>query len=264
MKKVQYEFWLSSIPGIGCRKIKALLERFGAPEDIFRLKREQLQEISSLRTKDIETLMASRNTDQIQKDWEELCKKEIHFTSLSHPDYPDKLKHIPDPPYSLFYKGSLPAGDIPSVAVVGARNVSHAGMETARQFGRELAENGIAVVSGLARGVDVTAQNGVLTVAGGRTYGVLGCGIDRCYPENHIESYMLMQENGGVISEFCPGMPPYPANFPMRNRIISGLSDGILVIEAGKKSGSLITAELGLDQGKEVFVVPGDIYNPWE
>ncbi|CDE69133.1 DNA-processing protein DprA [Jutongia huaianensis] len=262
MKKVQYEFWLSSIPGIGCRKIKALLERFGAPEDIFRLKREQLQEISSLRTKDIETLMASRNTDQIQKDWEELCKKEIHFTSLSHPDYPDKLKHIPDPPYSLFYKGSLPAGDIPSVAVVGARNVSHAGLETARQFGRELAENGIAVVSGLARGVDVTAQNGVLTVAGGRTYGVLGCGIDRCYPENHIESYMLMQENGGVISEFCPGMLPYPANFPMRNRIISGLSDGILVIEAGKKSGSLITAELGLDQGKEVFVVPGDIYNP--
>ena len=147
------------------------------------------------------------------------------------------------------------------MAVVGARNASHAGMETAKQIGRELAENGIAVVSGLARGVDIAAQRGVLTVAGGRTYGVLGCGIDRCYPDNHIESYMLMQENGGVISEFSPGMPPYPGNFPMRNRIISGLSDGILVIEAGQKSGSLITAELGVEQGKDVFVVPGGIYD---
>lgn len=262
MKEVIYEFWLSSIPGIGCRKIRALLERFGTPENVFRLKREQLQEISSLRTKDIDALMAFRNYDQIRKKWEELSQKEIYFTSLSHPDYPDKLKHIPDPPYSLFYKGSLPQKDVPSVAVVGARNASHAGMEIAGQIGRELAENGIAVVSGLARGVDIAAQNGVMTVAGGRTYGILGCGIDRCYPEDHIESYMLMQENGGVISEFFPGMPPHPANFPMRNRIISGLSDGILVIEAGKKSGSLITAELGLDQGKEVFVVPGDIFNP--
>lgn len=262
MKEELYEFWLSSIPGIGCRKIKVLLEQFGTPKDIFRIKKEQLRKIPSLRAKDMEALAASRNPDQIQKNWEELCKKEIFFTSLSHSDYPEKLRHIPDPPFSLFYKGSLPSEDIMSVAVVGARNAGHAGLETARQFGRELAENGIAVVSGLARGVDITAQNGVLTVAGGRTYGILGCGIDRCYPENHIESYMLMQKNGGVISEFCPGMPPYPANFPMRNRIISGLSDGILVIEAGKKSGSLITAELGLDQGKEVFVVPGDIYNP--
>jgi DNA processing protein len=135
-------------------------------------------------------------------------------------------------------------------------------MEIAGKIGRELAENGIAVISGLARGVDIAAQRGVLTVAGGKTYGVLGCGIDMCYPQEHIESYMLMQENGGVLSEYNPGVPPIAGNFPMRNRLISGLADGVLVVEAGKKSGSLITAELAMEQGKDVFVVPGDIFNP--
>lgn len=262
MREPLYELWLSCIRGIGCRKIKAMLDYFGTPEEIFRAQKEQLEQISSLRARDIEALTASRKMDLVKTKWEELCCSRTRFVWLEHPDYPEKLKHIADPPYALFYKGSLPIENVPAVAVVGARNASHAGLETAGKFGRELAENGIAVVSGLARGIDITAQKGVLTVGGGRTYGVLGCGIDRCYPDDHIESYMLMQENGGVISEFCPGMPPYPANFPMRNRIISGLADGILVIEAGEKSGSLITAELGLDQGKEVFVVPGDIYNP--
>lgn len=262
MNMLMYELWLSCIRGIGCRKIKAMLEKFETPEEIYRAQRGQLEEISSLRPRDIDALMASRNPDRIKRLWEELGRKGISFTCLAHEDYPGRLRNIADPPYVLFYKGSLPDGHIPAVAVVGARNASHAGLETARRFGRELAENGIAVVSGLARGIDVTAQKGVLTVAGGKTYGVLGCGVDRCYPGEHIESYMMMQQHGGVISEFCPGMPPHPANFPMRNRIISGLSDGILVIEAGAKSGSLITAELGLDQGKEVFVVPGDIYDP--
>lgn len=262
MREPLYEFWLSDIRGIGCRKIKAMLEYFGTPEEIFKAQKEQLEQIASLRPRDIEALISSRQTDLLQRKWEELCSNRIRFVWLEHPDYPEKLKHIADPPYALFYKGNLPDENIPVIAVVGARNASYAGLQTAGRFGRELAENGIAVVSGLARGIDIAAQKGVLTVGGGRTYGVLGCGIDRCYPDDHIESYMLMQENGGVISEFCCGMPPYPANFPMRNRIISGLADGILVIEAGEKSGSLITAELGLDQGKEVFVVPGDIYNP--
>lgn len=262
MTEVMYEFWLASIPGIGCRKIQSLLSVFGSPEEVFKAERNALEQISLLRAKDMDRLIASRDQERIKRQWESLGRKDILFTCVTHPDYPTKLRHIADPPYALYYKGSLPAGHIPAIAVVGARNASHAGMETAKQIGRELAENGIAVVSGLARGIDITAQKGVLTVAGGRTYGVLGCGIDRCYPDNHIESYMLMQENGGVISEFCPGMPPYPGNFPMRNRIISGLADGILVIEAGEKSGSLITAELGLEQGKDVFVVPGGIYDP--
>jgi DNA processing protein len=146
------------------------------------------------------------------------------------------------------------------VAVVGARNASHGGLEIAGKIGRELAENGIGVISGLARGVDIASQRGVLTVAGGRTYGVMGCGIDLCYPAEHIESYMMMQEYGGIISEYCPGVAPIPGNFPMRNRLISGLADGVLVVEAGSKSGSLITAELAMEQGKDVFVVPGDIY----
>ena len=126
---------------------------------------------------------------------------------------------------------------------------------------KQLAENGIQVISGLARGVDVGAQKGSLSIAGNSTFAVMGCGVDICYPRQNIEEYMLIQESGGIISEYPPGMPPVAGNFPMRNRIISALSDGVLIIEAGEKSGSLITAEFGIEQGKDIFVVPGDIGN---
>ena len=148
------------------------------------------------------------------------------------------------------------------MAVVGAREASYEAKQIADKFGYELAENGIQVISGMARGVDIAAQRGAMKAANGRTYAVLGTGADICYPREHIEPYMMMQENGGVISEFPPGTPALPYNFPMRNRIISALSDGILVLEARKGSGSLITAEAGLEQGKEIFVVPGNILNP--
>ncbi|HBA97960.1 MAG TPA: DNA-protecting protein DprA, partial [Lachnospiraceae bacterium] len=131
----------------------------------------------------------------------------------------------------------------------------------ASQMGRQLAENGVQVASGLARGVDASAQKGSLSIAGNRTFAVMGCGVDICYPRQNIETYMLIQENGGIISEYPPGMPPVAGNFPMRNRIISGISDCILVIEAGEKSGSLITAAYGAEQGKDILVVPGDIGN---
>lgn len=262
MREYHYQYWLSSIKGIGCKKIRSLLERFDTAGEIYRADRKYLEKIPELRAKDIESIIRSRNETKIKYGWENLIKKNISFTCLLREDYPEKLRNIADPPFCLFYKGSLPEGQVPSVAVVGARNASYTGIEIAKKMGRELAENGINVVSGLARGIDIAAQKGVLRVGGGRTYGILGCGIDRCYPQEHIESYMKMQEKGGVISEFYPGMPPYAGNFPMRNRIISGLSDGILVIEAGEKSGSLITAELGIDQGRDVFVVPGNIYDP--
>lgn len=261
MTEEMYAFWLSCIPQIGCRKISLLLQQFGYPAEIFAASRKQLEETKGLREKDVEQILHSRSLDGIQSRYEAMVRGNIRFTFQGQTDYPEKLKHIDNPPYSLFYKGSLPNQKQVMVAVVGARNVSHAGAQLAGQMGRQLAENGIGVISGLARGVDIASQRGVLTVAGGRTYGVLGCGIDQCYPEEHIESYMLMQEFGGVISEFAPGMPPLSYHFPMRNRIISGLADGVLVIEAGKKSGSLITARLALDQGKDLFVVPGAVWD---
>lgn len=254
--------WLTGIPGFGSVKIRKLIKRYGGLSEIFHLKDSLLEEDDIMTEKDRLEFIKSRNLDRIKTQYEQMKRNGIHFTYIFKDDYPQKLKNISSPPFGLFYKGSIPKNTQPVVAVVGARNASYAGKEIAGRLGKELAENGIAVISGLARGVDIAAQKGVLTVAGGRTYGVLGCGIDQCYPLQHIESYTLMQENGGVLSEYPPGVPPLSRNFPLRNRIISGLSDGILVIEAGKKSGSLITAEMGLEQGKDIFVVPGEIYNP--
>lgn len=262
MTEQLYAIWISCIPGIGCKKIERLVQHFGSLSDIFQASEQSLREAVILKEKEIGCLINSRNMDKIKYHHENMEKRGIAFTYLWQADYPKRLSHIDYPPFGLFYRGNLPDTDQTVLAVVGARDASHAGKETAGKIGRELAENGIAVVSGLARGIDIAAQNGVLAVAGGKTYGILGCGIDQCYPRQHIESYMLMQEKGGVLSEYPPGTQPLPHHFPMRNRIISGLSDGILVIEAGKKSGSLITAEMGLEQGKEIFVVPGDIHNP--
>ncbi len=258
----QYAYWLSAIPGIGSRKIQKLLQQIGSPRDIFRASREELRQADSLRPSDLERLLASRQEEKVKRAYDNLQRQGISFLCWLEEEYPQKLRHIYNPPFSLFYKGQLPEEGRPAVAVVGGRAASYAAREIAGSFGRQLAENGIAVISGMALGVDIAAQRGALSVAGGKTYGVLGCGVDICYPRQHIESYMQMQEQGGVLSEFPPGVQPLPGNFPMRNRIISGLSDGILVIEAREKSGSLITAELGAEQGKDVFVVPGDITAP--
>lgn len=262
MSEKIYAFWLSGIPGIGCKKIQYLLEHFGDPRGIFDASPKDLEKVRELRETDVEQIINSRKLDKIKYRYEEMRKKEIQFTFLGQPEYPGRLCELPDAPYSLFFRGALPEADRPMVAVVGGRKASYAGRQLAEQMGRQLAENGVAVVSGLARGIDIASQRGVLQIVGGRTYGILGCGIDQCYPQEHIESYMLMQDRGGVISEYPPGIPPLAAHFPMRNRIISGLSDAVLVIEAGNKSGSLITAEMGLEQGKDIFVVPGDVWDP--
>lgn len=262
MREQIYAVWLSGLIGIGFQKINKLVEALGSLEAVFRVSEKSLEALEILPEKDRKRLINSRNLDKIKYRYDKMKKAGIGYTYYWQEDYPQALKHLSSPPFGLFYKGHLPLEQQRSVAVVGARNASHAGKETALRLGRELAENGIAVVSGLARGVDISSQRGVLQVAGGRTYGILGCGIDRCYPDSHIESYMMMQEQGGVLSEFPPGTAPLPYYFPMRNRIISGLADAVLVIEAGKKSGSLITAEMGLEQGKDIFVVPGDIYDP--
>ncbi len=159
-------------------------------------------------------------------------------------------------------KGKLPEEDRPGVAIVGARKCTPYGQELALDYGRFLAEHGIQVISGMARGIDGAGQRGALG-GGGTTFGVLGCGVDICYPREHIGLYMDIQQRGGILSEHRPGRPPLPMYFPMRNRIISGLSDLVLVMEARERSGSLITADQALEQGKDVYALPGPVTSPF-
>lgn len=261
LKHIHYVYWLSCINGIGNVKRTRLLESFGSEEEIFYASKEMLLKVSGIRNKDVLNLISGREKAIIEENYGKMLLKGINFTYKGYDTYPEKLYNIYDAPYCLFYKGALPDNNKKSVAVVGARNVSYSGSVIASKMGRQLAENGVQVISGLARGVDVSAQKGSLSIAGNKTFAVMGCGVDICYPRQNIETYMLIQESGGIISEYPPGMPPVAGNFPMRNRIISALSDGILVIEAGEGSGSLITAEYGIEQGKDIFAVPGEIGN---
>jgi len=188
----------------------------------------------------------------------ELVSQGIGFVIQEDSEYPEKLRKIFSAPRYFYYKGTLP-GEEPVVAIIGARSCSHYGSEIAWRIARELAGKGIGVISGLAYGVDKAAHDGALA-GGGRTYGILGCGPDVCYPKSHKDTYQRILTSGGcILSEYPPGTQPLSWFFPQRNRIIAGLSDGILVTEARKKSGTLITVSFGLEYGKNIYAVPGRI-----
>lgn len=256
MKKEEYYYWLCNLSDIGIKKTKALLELYENPENIYHAREEELVLLPCLTKQNINTILSTHSKEHAKECYDKLLQKGIYFVTKDNPFYPKRLKHLLDAPIALYVKGNLPKEDKKSIAIVGARNCSNYGKEMARYFARELAKNNIEVVSGLARGIDSFAHQGALQV-NGSTYGVLGCGIDICYPRENIELYMQMQEIGGIISEYGPGIAVKPGLFPMRNRIISGLSDGILVIEAKERSGSLITVDMGLEQGKDIYALPG-------
>lgn len=265
MNRKEYNYWLSNIKNIGIKKIDRLLQGFGCAEEIFRAKEEELMKFQAqffnqtqLSEGDIYELVKSRKPEEIIRNYAKLAKGGIYFVSKEDNEYPDKLRNIYNGPYSLYIKGKLPGKNQKIVAIVGARDCSHYGREIAKQISYELSKEGIAIVSGLARGIDTYAHMGAIE-ARGTTYGVLGSGIDVCYPKENINLYHEMQREGAIISEYAPTTQPFSSNFPMRNRIISGLSDGVLVIEAREKSGSLITVDLGLEQGKDIFAVPGKV-----
>lgn len=188
----------------------------------------------------------------------DLLRKGIHWTHLNKHDYPYRLKNIADPPLLIFYKGKLPDDQRPCVAIVGARECSPYGEKTAAMFARELSSVGVQIISGMARGIDGISQRGSISV-GGNTFGVLGCGVDVIYPEENKDLFADILKDGGIISEFNPGTEPLKSYFPSRNRIISGLSDIVLVVEARKRSGTYITVTQALEQGRDVFAVPGRI-----
>ncbi len=263
MEQVHYRYWLANLNQIGIKKIELLLDIYGSAEEIFRTSKDELYLhkkdgafVELIKDKDIETICSNRDRNSIIDKYNKLISSGATFISREDQAYPDKLRNIYAAPYALYLKGRLPEKGDRVIAVVGARDCSPYGIEMTKYIAGAIAKEGVHVISGLARGVDAYAHQGALSV-GGITYAVLGCGIDICYPREHIDLYMDIQREGGNISEYAPGMKPLAGNFPMRNRIIAGLSDGIVVIEAKEKSGSLITVDYGLDQGKDIYALPG-------
>lgn len=255
-------FWLCHLPWLGAVTIRRLWEQFGSFEEIYNIEGKKLVETGLVKEKQAGVF------EQWKSKWSDcvgeldMLKKEgIRFVTPMDDEYPKRLLKIYDYPMGLFVRGRLPEEDRPTAAIIGARNCTNYGIQIAGKFAGELTHAGIQIVSGLATGVDGAGHRGALK-AGGNTYGVLGCGLHICYPRENYSLYDRMTRQGGILSEYLPDEQPHPRNFPIRNRIISGLSDVILVIEARKKSGSLITAELGLEQGKEIFALPGRITDP--
>ncbi len=258
-------FYLAAMlrcPGIGCRYLRQLLEVLGSAEAVWRADRDVLTVTKILSPRLSERLANfCRQHEAVPEEIKKVCdKKLISTVSIMEENYPELLREIYAAPVMLYYTGTLEA-DARRVAMVGARKYSGYGQATALDFGEKLAAAGLTVVSGAARGIDTFSHQGALKT--GRTVAVLGCGVDIAYPsENRKLLYDIADSGGAVVSEYEPGTRPLPAYFPARNRIISGLAEGTLVVEAAARSGSLITAEMALSAGRDVYAVPGSIYAP--
>ncbi len=252
----EYAHWLFNVPDVGNASIDKLLCSGLSCSDVYHMSEKELAR--SLKHKQVMSLEKSRYSWDFELEKKKLKDKGIRFVSRIDEDFPEKLKNIPNAPFAIYVKGKLPDPNIPAVSIVGARMCSEYGRYMARMFGRGLAMANVQVISGMARGVDGIAQ-GAAIEAKGASFGVLGCGADVCYPEENRNIYDALTVNGGIISEYPPGMQPIANFFPMRNRIISALSDALLVVEARKKSGTSITVDTALEQGREVFAVPGRV-----
>lgn len=252
-------YCLNQISLLGAVSIKNLGEYFGGFQNAFNIEETALRKSNLLREGQITALCeGQKHKDEYLESYEKLFERGIHFVTPLDPEYPKRLLQIHGYPMGLYVRGKLPDQNRPAVAIVGARGCSEYGSQLAKGFAELLSREGVQIISGMALGIDGAAHEGALK-AGADTYGVLGCGVNICYPSANYRLYQKLLEHGGILSEFPLDTGPLKSNFPMRNRIISGLSDAILVVEAKEKSGSLITAELGLDQGKEIFAVPGRI-----
>lgn len=257
MREEHYWYWINNIDGIGRKTVWSMIEYFGSPEVAFEASEHSMADFLKRESMFL-AWIKSRNAEQIEEEFEKRKKQGIRFLYPLLPEYPKQYLKISDAPCGLYLKGKMPPCDKKMVAIIGARNCTRYGLEMARFFGRELAKNGVSVVSGLARGVDGMAHRGALE-GGGYTIGIIGGGIDRVYPQENYKLFMEMEQRGGILSESNIGVAPVSGMFPQRNRLISGLCDGILVVEAMEKSGTFITVDQGLEQGKEVFAVPGRI-----
>lgn len=252
-----YYVGFNLVRGIGPARLRALLDTFGDVERAWHAPADALR-LAGLDRRSLENLLATRAKVDLDREVRRLAAAGVRVLTWDDPDYPQLLSEIPDPPPVLYIRGQLEADDAWAVAVVGTRRASVYGREVTRRLVAALAQSGVTIVSGLARGIDGVAHRAALE-AGGRTIAVLGCGVDQVYPPEHRDLARQIVAQGALISEYPLGTPPEAGNFPPRNRIISGLSMGVLITEAGQGSGALITAEYAAEQGREVFAVPGSI-----
>lgn len=258
---LEYWLWLAQQHAVNDRVKLALLRHFGSPEAVYAAEEELYLAVEGITPQMLEGL-ADKTLGLCQETLAQCEEKKISILTYEDAEYPSRLKNICDPPLVLYYKGTLPDFDNnPVIGVVGTRKPSAYGSSVARRLGLEISSCGGLVVSGAAAGIDGAAMNGAL-MAGFPAVGVLGCGLDIVYPRGNKELYAATERYGCLLSEFEPGTAPMGWHFPKRNRIISGLSCGVVIVEAPEKSGALITANLALDQGRDVFAVPGNIDLP--
>ena len=255
-KEKYYDYWLCSIDGIGNRTISKLFEEYESAEAVYHATEKELEKILNVRQ--LAALKQLKKEWNLKEEYMQMQELGINFLTKEDVAYPGRLREIPDAPWGIFYKGTLPLEDKLAVAVIGARDCSEYGRYVAKELGAFLGRNQIQIISGMARGIDGISQEAAVH-EGGITTAVLGSGVDVCYPVQNKELYKAILKNGCVLSPYPPGTQPRPQNFPPRNRIVSGLADVVVVIEARNKSGTLITVDMALEQGREVYVVPGRI-----
>jgi len=262
MTKVEYWFWLCNVKDLYQDSIARLLEVFHEPEEVYKASEDTILKSRAVDKTRARAIVNSKKDHRSLYRLDKLRADGIRFIYYGSEDYPESLLALPDKPFSLYVKGKLPDPDIPSAGIVGARNCSGYGKEMSLKFSQTLAARGVQIISGLAVGVDSYASKGALE-SGGKTFAILGSGLDVIYPQQNIELYyQIIMGGGGIISEYPPGTMPLGWHFPHRNRLISAFSDRLLVIEAKKHSGTLSTASHALEQGKDVYALPGRITDP--
>ena len=252
-------FILKSVPGVGNLLFKRLIDHFKSPENVLQASHQELVQISGVSRRLADAILSHKTPDSVKRDLELALSKNYRIITQTDPDYPLLLHQIPDPPPFLYVHGCLD-GKADYIAVVGSRNATSYGLTAGRRLCRGLGAMNFGIVSGMALGIDTAAHQGAM-MGKGKTVAVLGSGLGNVYPRENLKLFHQIAENGAVISEFSVMTGPEAHNFPLRNRIICGMSHGTLVVEAAKKSGSLITARLAAEQGREVFAVPGSIYS---
>ncbi|GAB4421247.1 MAG: DNA-processing protein DprA [Anaerolineales bacterium] len=260
MDDKRYWIGFTLVKGIGAVRFRKLLDVFGSAKKAWEASPAELAQ-AGLSVKLTERVAAVRQNVDLDLVWQNIRNQGIQILTWGDETYPQRLKEIAQPPPVLYLRGQLLPEDHFAVAIVGTRRVSPYGRQVTEEIATALAANGITIVSGLARGVDAIAHRAALK-AGGRTLAVLGSGVDKIYPPENRALAEQMFDSGAVLSDYAPGTPPESSNFPPRNRIISGLSLAVVVVEAGKTSGALITAEFAAEQGREIFAVPGSILAP--
>lgn len=254
-----YKVWISLIKNLGVKRYKKLIQEFGSEKELWKAKKEKIQKIEGIGEKLSEIISNEVIKKDIKRHIKFMEENNIDIISIKDKEYPTLLKDIYNPPLSLYIRGNKEILNNPGIAIVGCRETTEYGKKVAKEFSYNLSKNGFNIVSGLAKGVDSFAHIGAVD-AKEKTIAVLGNGLDLIYPSENIKlAQNILDSNGSIISEYPLGTKPDKMNFPARNRIISGMCNGVLVVEAKEKSGTLITVDFALEQGRDVFVIPGNI-----